>query len=241
MARTTTLGAIMSEWLELFGRTWLTILAYFGFFGVILAGVDIGASASLGERFDPDGRFQSSQLIVFAVYLLIGNWIFCESLKKVMTQEGFAPMGGPLIFLTVIWAGLLTAVPILVGFMMLIFPGFILMARWSIAPALIVSQGQSAFEGLKGSWTVTASSQGAIATASLLLMLANVVAGIFIRLLTIGFGTRLSSDPQSSAVLVYRIAGQMFTSLGMAFSLLLCVSVYKLLDGRRNELDQIYG
>ncbi len=67
-------------------------------------------------------------------------------------------------------ASLLAALGALAGTILLIVPGLILLARWSIAPAMIVGEQLGVIESMKASWEATRESQWQIVLAYLALI-----------------------------------------------------------------------
>ncbi|MEO5705713.1 MAG: hypothetical protein ABIT10_09575 [Alteraurantiacibacter sp.] len=121
-----------------------------------------------------------------------------------------------------------------VGFsaILLIVPGLIVGARWLMSPAIFVGEGLGVTDALSASWQRTKGNTAPVVWAVLalfgVLIVLSIVAGVLIGLL---------SFIPFLAELVDAVAGEVFTVVLVAMS----VSVYGLLSGHREELQNVFA
>jgi hypothetical protein len=94
-------------------------------------------------------------------------------LWQIMAREGLTvggrSGGAALAYLV---ASLLSGIGFIFGVLLLIVPGLLLMARWSLIPAMIVGRGLSISQAFEESWRATRSTQWTIVGFFCLLFLA---------------------------------------------------------------------
>jgi hypothetical protein len=145
---------------------------------------------SLGELIGSASRIARNHILVLAVYIVsltvVGTIleltndttvnVIVRSIagyflyKHLLRKSGLLPddrTGG--MFWGYLGVSLLTGLATALGILLLIVPGLILMARWSIASGLVICEGRSVIAAMKASWTMTRASQWTIVQAYLVL------------------------------------------------------------------------
>jgi hypothetical protein len=142
-----TFGWILAATLDLI-RKHLPAIALFSFsLGALAAGLDFfaaGPSLRTGEMI---GGFVAGYFLL--LHLIEREGLLIASRKKVR----LLPYFGVLI---------LSSIGAIFGFLLLVVPGLILIARWSIAYSLVISDGLPVIAAMRESWDRTRNSQWSI-------------------------------------------------------------------------------
>lgn len=99
---------------------------------------------------------ESSQLVPQLIITILVQYYVIERLLADRLPEG----RGSRRFRSVFGSGVLSAIAILFGLLLFIFPGLLLLARWSIATPLIVEENVGSVRALGDSWDRTGPSNG---------------------------------------------------------------------------------
>lgn len=189
------------------------VLATFG-----LAALDTALQLGLGKGANYVGSVVSI-VVVFAV------------LRYLLRNEGMVEEEGG--FASYFRASLLSGLGVLIGFILLVVPGFYLLARWSIAPALVITRGYNASDALRASWDATRSSAWTLVVVYLV-AIAIAVGGAFL----IGFSAALATNARSPVLVgITQLFGD-FAAIAGAY---LTVSIYMQLVRGGSELEEVFG
>lgn len=103
------------------------------------------------------------------------------------------------------------------GLLLIVFPGLYLMARWSVAQALLLAQGKGPIEAMKDSWERTSGSEFAILVAIVVLV---IVPGVISMLAA----TQFEPDDPLGIGLV-----QLISSAASLLAVAMSVALYRLI------------
>ena len=195
-----TAGWIMAATFEL-TRKHLLALALFS--------IALGALTTGFDSFDAGTGLRVGELIggFVAGYFLLLHLIDCEGLL-VVDKAGIRllPFFGALI---------LTSIGVLFGLLFFIIPGLILMARWSIAYSLVISDGLSMVDAMRESWDCTRSAQWSIVGAYAVFFLTIVAAIVSVSVMAGAIGGIVEVSDFDTV----RMAKSEFTGLAGAFAI----------------------
>ncbi|HEY6817359.1 MAG TPA: hypothetical protein VI168_17620 [Croceibacterium sp.] len=99
-------------------------------------------------------------------------------LDAMVERTGVRTRGTGDMFLPYIGLSVLYSIAVGLGFIVVVIPGLLLMARWSIAQPLLVARGEGIMQSLGQSWEKTSGAEFKIIGAALLLLLLPVAAVI---------------------------------------------------------------
>ena len=179
----------------------------------------------------PNGGFGVEAILAFvADYVLLRHLLAAEG----MAGNRFFGSG----LVSFFGAGLLGALGMIVGFIFLVIPGLILMARWSISSGLVIAEDSTASESLSRSWDLTRASQWSIVGVYFVggLVLITILGAV-------GGGLAFYEAPTDEAALPIglsfgvNLAAQEISALGTAVALFLT----KRLTGATGQLDSIFS
>jgi hypothetical protein len=131
---------------------------------------------------------------------------------------------------------LLTGIATALGFVLLIVPGLILAARWSIAPGIVVAEGRPVTQAMSASWAATRASQWSIVALYVILGLVVFVPGILLGV-GLGFAEALESDATFGVALLTNLFAQVFTAGGFVIGVAIMQSLYRGTD----ELEAVFA
>lgn len=132
---------------------------------------------------------------------------------------------------------IVTSIAIMFGLLLFLLPGLLFMARWMMAPAILIGENRGLFESMGESWETTRGNSTPV-------ILAIFVAAIAFIALSFGLGvTSFSLTPaaptQVSAVNI--VLGQALQNLATALGIALGVFLYKRLRGNAAQVSQVFG
>jgi hypothetical protein len=116
------------------------------------------------------------QAVAFALLkVLVG--IFCAYLlmDAMVRRTGLRSRTGGDVFLTYLAMSLLAALGVFAGFILLIFPGLFIMARWSLSQPLVVARGDGITQSLGESWEQTKDNEFQILAVLLVFLVPSIV------------------------------------------------------------------
>jgi hypothetical protein len=199
----------------------LALLVYIGALTVIGAGLDMlprggGTAGNIGS--------------VIAGYFLYEHLLRKEGLMAAGRTERS------------IWSyvgvSILTGIAIALGFILLIVPGLILAARWSIATGIVVAEGRPATQAMSTSWAATRASQWSIVALYAIYGLA-----VFVPAILLGAGLGLfgalesESEIAFGSALLTNLFAQVFTAGGFVIGVALMQGLYRGTD----ELEAVFA
>lgn len=153
-------------------------------------------------------QFITALIGIVAAFLLIVSMLRSSGFLSGAPDDKFLPYVG---------LSILTGLGVIVGLLLIIFPGLYLMARWSVAPAVLLSQGKGVIDSMKESWERTGGNEFSIILVVVILIVLQV---------GVGFAVTSSFDPTS--ILGIAIAQVVGTGLSVV-SAAMGVALYKLL------------
>jgi len=112
-----------------------------------------------------------SKLAVALLTIMIQTLASFLLLSIMIRRTGLLSRTKEDVFLTYLGLGVLSALAVLVGFILLVLPALFLMARWSIAPSLVVARGDGVMQAFGESWQKTSGSEFQIIVVVLALII----------------------------------------------------------------------
>ena len=132
---------------------------------------------------------------------------------------------------------ILSGVAIVIGLVLLILPGLVLMARWSIASGLTIAEGRSTTDAMARSWDATRGSQWAIVLAYFLFGLVLVGAPTVLLGVGIGLFAAWGEGSEFAGSLIANLCAQLASVASFVFS----VAVIQSLSGSTDELEAVFS
>lgn len=173
------------------------------------------AIAFFGADYDSFTQVLGKQFITFligvvAAFLLLASFLRQGGYLQRPVDEAFLPFVG---------LSILTAVGVMIGFILIVFPGLYLMSRWLLAPSLLIARGHGVIDAMKESWERTGGSEFSIIVIVMILLLVQVGGGL---MATQSFG---AGSPAGIAVAQFigTATSIVSTSVGVALYKLLVV------------------
>lgn len=221
MADQVTVGAILK-------RTFGGLLPNAGAIAIYVAGLSaIGIAIELAN--DPEDmavalRTSSLQFLLtlaglFAQYLLLEHMLRTAGLLRVLGSKRFWAYIGQSILIGLCF---------ILGFVLLIVPGLILAARWSLAGPLLIGDQKGAIEAMKESWGLTRGHTGTLILAILVVALIAIAAIAAITPLFMAGGT--------AGIVATEIVGNAATALTASFA----VAVFGLIHAPTQQLAEVF-
>ncbi len=164
-------------------------------------------------------------------------------LRRVLADEGMpGTRGFGSSFISYFGAALLSGLATALGLVLLIIPGLILLARWSLSSGLVVAEDAKAVDSLQRSWVLTRASQWAIIGTF-------VFFGLIALLLLAAFGGGLTyfemlgsqGEQQEQLSLAANIATNLVTNLISGLSFAGVVYLTKRLIAENGQLEGIFS
>lgn len=166
-----------------------------------------------------------------AIFLagLVAQYFLWEAMLR---NAGLAKGIGRHRYLAFIGQSILIVVASMFGYVLLVVPGLIMTARWSLAPALLVTSDLGVIEAMRRSWeTVRGNSTPVI----LVLLAAGVVVWLAALVLG-GLGTLVAGMDPSSVVL-----RQFLSHVQAALFIAMAVFLYRRLYDDTGELREVFA
>jgi hypothetical protein len=234
MERDINVGGILGETGTLISETARETLAYILVIGLIgAAGLWLGwtervASSvgfGFGASFDQGlvGGFYdlaASIVAVVANYLLLRRYLAARG-RLQEGHERFWAYVGMLI---------LSTIGLVIGFLLLIVPGFILLVRWSAASGFLIGSRSGIVDSLRASWDATSGQGWAIFLAGLVLVIGlGIVGGVA--------GATLSLAGPGAVGTATSVANALNNVVFLAFG----IAIYSLVDDDRREFEDVFA
>ena len=106
--------------------------------------------------------------LLLLVVAFVGSYLLVETMLK---RTGLMSYTGDRRILAFVGMSLLSALGVAGGFILLIIPGLIFMARWTVAGPLLIGKGERITAALGKSWQMTKGHEFPIIVALLLIMI----------------------------------------------------------------------
>lgn len=218
-------------------------IAVFTFLGTAFEWGTVQIAGQDGTLFDDSGWLLSlfgigAGLggILLAILAVIGQYLLWEA---VLRSLGFAEDMGPKRILAFFGQAILTGLCVGFGFLLLIVPGLIFMARWSAAPAYLIGERQGVIEAMGSSWDQIRGNTTpivlAIIAAAILFL---VVFGSLTYAIAGGFAPRLNET--GNVPLAESLLGQFTSHLSTVLSVGLGAFVITALHGPSTVLSDVF-
>ena len=216
-AQKITIGEAFSDWAAIVGRNWQFLLIV----GLVLGVVDGLVTYLGGAAAGAKGVFN----------LIAGYYLLVELLRRERLMQSKGSVW------SYVGASLLAGVGIVIGLILLIVPGLYLMARWSLAPAIVLARGERAIESLESSWEATRESAWTLLLVFLLFFVVLLIGGTMVGFV-IGVFAGIGGLMGSPLILV---ATQLLSALGSVIAIAFSVAIYHLLAGGTREYEEAFA
>jgi len=214
------IGAILIGWTELLRRHASLAGLAFG----ALAAIGTLSDVALGER---GGQIGGSIATFFVQYLVAEHLLRAEGLMDdSLSGRRYGSVFG---------ASFLTTLGAFAGVVLLVLPGFYVLARWSLTVPIIIAEGLGATAAMGESWRRTGPSVWPIFAIFLTALVGVVALGA-----AVGVIAGIAAAGQPAGLLVSALTN----SLGAGFSVLgtmLTIALYALLGHSRRPYDDIFA
>jgi hypothetical protein len=212
-ASAVTMGSIVATWRAVLARDWLLLVAA----GTVQGLVSAVPTALTGK--DMPSIVESMVNIVLTYFVL----------REMLRRDGVSDCAGN--FAPYLRTSLLSALGIVIGFILLIVPGLVLLARWSLGPPLAMVRDIRATDALQESWNIT---RGCF--WPLLGTYAVFGTALFGAVIGIGYVAAGSAPTYISGWVV-----PIVTSIMMMSLVALTAAIYRLLVSHAREFDEVFA
>ena len=170
--------------------------------------------------------------ILFVIVAVVGQYLLWEAMLR---QRHHLMSGYDRRFLAFFGLAILTGIGVAFGFLLLIVPGLIFMARWAMAPAYLMVEKEGIIDSMGGSWHAVKGNTTPV-------VLAVLVGGlVFFGLAVIaGLGTGFSGEPAGQVALIESLLGQLLSQVGTVLTAALGVFLFSRLHGSSRELSGVF-
>jgi hypothetical protein len=173
--RTLKIGEIVDKTMRVVSLAGLPSLIFILVIGGMSAGLDVFAKALTVPGAVPSGGLLVQTFAFFLLLLIvavIGGYLLLEVMLK---RTGlFSNTGDKRIF-GYLGMSLLSALAVGLGYLLLLVPGLVFKARWSVSGPLLIGKGDKVFASLGNSWEMTKGHEFPIIIAQLPLFLFSLV------------------------------------------------------------------
>ncbi|HYD23902.1 MAG TPA: hypothetical protein VEB68_03835 [Croceibacterium sp.] len=181
MANEANVGGLLSETVALIGDTLGAVGLYVLVVGgLTAAGVALGQTETstmavgFGFQIAPDGELAGSAFdVAVSIVGVVAGYLL---LARYLAARGRLQPGGSRIW-AYIGMSILSAIAMVLGFLLVIVPGIILMVRWSTASGFLIGGREGVTDALGASWRATRGHSWPIFFAAIVLFIAAIVAG----------------------------------------------------------------
>jgi len=209
------IGTIIDKTLGVIERAAMPALIYF----VALTVLD-GAIGYFGLTMTAPLQAVSFALLKALVSIVCAYLL----LDAMIRRTGLRSRGEGDVFLPYFALSILYTLGVIGGFILLIFPGLFIMARWSIAQPLLVARGDGVMQSLGESWERTNDNEFQILAALLVFLLPTIAISL---LCTIMLGR---------ASVAGLVISQIASSVSSVLALAMGVALYGLIVGNPKEV-----
>lgn len=223
---TVTVGALLREGVQVLGRRWRW-----------LAGGGAGIAAAQAVQMGLQGQGVVATVATTLLVMVTQFLAHAVVTRRVLLDEGLASEAVPARYGHYLLATLAVVVGAFFGAVVLVFPGIMLLLRWSLSTTFTLSRGMNARDALAASRDATRGHRWAILWAWVVLW---VVVGVPYGALAVAAGgfEHLPVVPLLSLVGLGRLV---WTVLVTCASLAFAVGAFSLLAGRSDRLSKIFA
>jgi hypothetical protein len=209
------IGAIIDKTLGVLERAAVPALIYFAALTVINCTITYFTLAMTAPLQALAIGLLKMVVGIVAVYLLLNAMVRKTNLVSRKGEDAFLAFFG---------LSLLSGIAVLVGMVLLIIPGLFLIARWSIAQALVVARGDGVMQAFGESWERTRGNEFQILMAMLALLV------VFIAIVIAASALFEKTD------IIGIVVGQVGSSAMSAVSLAMGVALYGMIIGAPKDV-----
>jgi hypothetical protein len=213
------IGTIIDKTLAVIERCGLATLIYFVALTVIDAAIGYFALSMTAPLQQVEMRLLQSLVGLICAYFFIDAMVRKTGLRSRQAGDVFLPFLGLYI---------LYSIGVVLGFILIIFPGLYIMARWSIAQPMLIARGGGPMQALGDSWEETEENAFQILIASLVFL----VPAIAISTLC----TFMLGRTSIAGMLISQIASSATSVLVLAMG----VALYGLIVGTPKEAAAVF-
>ncbi len=157
-ARELKIGVLINKTLDVLEKNWATVLLFIVVIGAINAGMTyLGQSRTAVTQ----------QLGLTGMAIIAGVLVNYFLIGILLKKTGFKDKGEGGHIVPFFGLSILYTLGVGLGFVLIIIPGLIVMARWSVAQPLFISRGGGVMESLGQSWNQTRGNEFPIIIAGL--------------------------------------------------------------------------
>jgi membrane-anchored glycerophosphoryl diester phosphodiesterase (GDPDase) len=164
---------------------------------------------------------QAAVSLLKAVFAIILAYL---ALDAMIRKTGLRTRGPGDVFLPYFAMSILYTLGVVAGFILLVFPGLFVMARWSLAQPLLVARGDGITQSLGESWEQTKDNEFQILAVVLLFLVPSIAISLFCQFM-------LGKDSVVGLVIT-----QLASSASSALMLAMAVALYGLIIGTPKDL-----
>jgi len=132
-----------------------------------------GAIAYFGQSYTSIPQEVAKGVAGFVAAVVAAYLLFDSMLRR----HGFIQPDADDVILPYAGLSIVYSLAVGLGFLLIIFPGLFLMARWIVAQPLLIAQGKGVIASMKESWERTRGSEFAILVAVLVLIILPAIIG----------------------------------------------------------------
>lgn len=216
------LGELIGSASQLVRDHFLVLIAYIVPLTIVGAGLDML----------PSGGTLAGNIATF----IAGYFLYEHLLRKEgLMSEGHIGRS----FGAYLGVSILTGLATVLGFVLLVVPGLILMARWSIASGIVVAEGRSTTDAMAASWAATRASQWTIVLLYVIFALVVLLPAI---LLVVGLGIAEVVGTADTAMSVTGVLiGNLFAQVIGAGSFVIGVAIMQGVYRGTDELESVFA
>lgn len=241
VSRKLTVGELIEELTAQVGRHWLLIVLGYGTFAIASSLLNAALYEWGNLPLDDDGIYPAADLVTMLLSAVAGFFMYYLIIERVMIREGLLAPGSPRHFGSMIGATILSGLGTVLGFLAVIVPGFILMARWSLIGPCIVAMNDRAKGGMRESWEATEESQASLAIMMVILLVGQYALLLGALAAVGGFSEDVVLPGMNPDYLVQHLATTLIGSVNGGLTLLLSVGTYRLLASDSRQLDTVFA
>ena len=164
---------------------------------------------------------QAAVSLLKAVFAIILAYL---ALDAMIRKTGLRTRGPGDVFLRYFAMSILYTLGVVAGFILLVFPGLFVMARWALAQPLLVARGDGITQSLGESWEQTKDNEFQILAVVLLFLVPSIAISLFCQFM-------LGKDSVVGLVIT-----QLASSASSALMLAMAVALYGLIIGTPKDL-----
>jgi hypothetical protein len=168
--------------------------------------------------------------IALVILTIIGQYLLWEAFLR---DAGIGAIDDKRRFLAFFGQAILLGLGVGFGFLLLIVPGLIFMARWAAAPAFLIAERQGVAHAMGSSWDMVKGNTKPVVLAILIVALVFVVLAVVTVLTFSDFASEELTLPES-------LLGQLASHVVTALSVALGVFLFRQLHGSSRAVSGVF-